>query len=493
MKLIAMLASAALILSACGGGGGGGGAGLVPESVAEPEPTAEPESVAEPEPTAEPESVAEPEPTAEPESVAEPEPTAEPESVAEPEPTAEPEPVAGPEPVAQPEPVAVPEPETLVQSYERLGLPDGFKANVADRATFLLANTPYLAGRAGGGLAAASLALQAGAVALHVEAQRAEGYRADHANIDGPFREVVDRVNPDVQTSIRWGGTHPSGSPYGHAYHNYCPNERGECIVHHPAAPGVSDGVGRPLRVPVEDMPFVSSTMREGATGVRTRNGVDLRYWTTAGTRDVPTPADEVPWAGWRVDTATDTWSGFGAWQEWSGFGMVMHTHDHQWDLYDTAWIYSIAGGDLTGSRPSSEIVGTMRGAAVARAADLSFIADGAVEMEVRLGAEPQVDVSIGDWRGYTVIDSAGTPDAGRIGSPTADVDIDDFTAQNMPIAEDGTFFRNSSDEFAGVLRGAFYGPRGSEAAGVFFIGSSRNDPDGISGAFGVRKPPDEE
>ena len=445
MKLIAMLASAALVLSACGGGGGGGGAGLasaMSEPVAVPDPAADP--------------------------------------------------AAAPEPVAVPEPL--PDPETLVQSYERLGLSDGFRATVADRFTFLLANTPYHpAGRAGGGLAAASLALQAGAVALHVEAQRAEGYRADHANIDGPFREVVDRVNPDVQTSMRYGGTHPSGSPYGSAYNNYCPNKRGECIVHHPAAPGVSDGVGRPLRVPVEDMPFVSSTMREGATGVRTRNGVDLRYWTTAGTRDVPTPADEVPWAGWRVDTATDTWSGFGAWQEWSGFGMVMHTHDHQWDLYDTAWIYSIAGGDLTGSRPSSEIVGTMRGAAVARAADLSFIADGAVEMEVRLGANPQVDVSIGDWQGYTVIDTAGTPDAGRIGSPTADVAIDDFTAQNMPIAEDGTFFRNSSDEFAGILRGAFYGPRGSEAAGVFFIGSSRNDPDGISGAFGVRKPPDEE
>ena len=67
-------------------------------------------------------------------------------------------------------------------------------------------------------------------------------------------------------------------------------------------------------------MPFISDAMREVAKGYRTRAGVDLRYFAS-GHR-------EVPWAGWKVDTARDSWSGYGAWNDWSGFGIFMLAHE---------------------------------------------------------------------------------------------------------------------------------------------------------------------
>ena len=69
---------------------------------------------------------------------------------------------------------------------------------------------------------------------------------------------------------------------------------------------------GRSFNMPIEDMPFVSNTMREGAKGYRSRGGVDLRYWSS-GDR-------EVPWDKWEEQKASESWSGYGAWNEWSGF-----------------------------------------------------------------------------------------------------------------------------------------------------------------------------
>ena len=154
MKRIAMPALAALVLAACGGGGGG--AGLAP-SMPEAPPVAEP--------VAERESASEPEPVA--------------------GPVAEPAPVV--EPGREVPPVAVePDPATLLQSHDRLILPEAFNAVVADEAMFLLANTPYreAAGGGGAGLAAASLFLQAAATDLYI-AQRSAEYAPDHAVIVG--------------------------------------------------------------------------------------------------------------------------------------------------------------------------------------------------------------------------------------------------------------------------------------------------------------------
>ena len=166
MKLIALLASAALVLSACGGGGGG----MVP---AMPEA---PAAVPEPEPMAEPEVEGEPEPAPEP----------------APEPVAEPAPEPAPEPVAEPE-------------YERLSLP-GFTAPDVDEAMYTLANTPYTArgtSRTGGGngFAALNYGLHVAAVDLYM-AERAADYSADHAVIEGGGREVTERVNPEVQSRV---------------------------------------------------------------------------------------------------------------------------------------------------------------------------------------------------------------------------------------------------------------------------------------------------
>lgn len=445
---------AALALSACGGGGGGGGMmAAMPE-----EPAAAPVQAPETEPGGEPET----------------------------------DPVAEPAPAREPEPEPLPDPATLLRSHDRLGLADGFTAIKADEAAFVLANMPYRAGQAGGGQAGgvatvdASIFLRAESVAPYV-ASRAATYRADHAVIEGPWVEIVERVNPEVATAVRWGASqHHRNS--GGSEQNHCAPSRGECTVHHPAEPGVSDGEGRPVKTPIEDMPFVSNAMREYSEGVRTRNGVNLRYWSS-GER-------AVPWAGWKVDTATDTWSGYGAWQDWSGFGLVMLSHNHQWDLYDSAWDYAIAGGDLTGGRPSPEVAGTMRGAAVARANDLSFIADGSVELTVRLGANPSLDINIGDWRGYELTST------GAIGRPTS-ISIDSINVTGLSIAEDGTFHRGGSwqegsragvyDLWQGPISGAFYGPGGGEAAGVFQTGARPGDVSatGVHGAFGARKQDD--
>ena len=155
MKLIAMLASVVLVLSACGGGGG-----MVP---------AMPET-----PAAVPVMVAGAESVSESERVAGAESVSEPERMAGPEAASEPGRVAGPEP----EPASAAEPEREpVPEHNRLVLP-GFAAPDVDEAMFRLAHEPYNArgaSHAGGGLATASLALQAGAYALYM-AERSEAY-----------------------------------------------------------------------------------------------------------------------------------------------------------------------------------------------------------------------------------------------------------------------------------------------------------------------------
>ena len=515
MMRIAMPALAALVLVACGGGGTMPTMPVVP--VAVPAPVADPE----PEPmAAKPEAPAEPEPSpvADPEPVAagEPDPDPEPAAavpVADPAPEPEPAPVVVADPA--PSPVApvvepLPDPATLLQSHEALSLPDGFNAVLADEAMYLLANIPYLAPAGGGaGLAAASLALQAGALALY-QAERTAEYAPDHAVIDGPWIEEVDRVNPEVETRVRKGSYLFYES---HAY-SQCIPSRGEChVIHpHPALRGspfdYNHSGGLLARAPIADMPFVGDAMREQSEGVRSRGGIDLRYWTASG---------EVPWMRYRHKLAADeyaaeTWSGYGAWQDWSGFGLVMLAHNHQWDLYDSAWHHFIAGGDLTGGQP--EVTGTMRGAAVAHTSSftdgLNIIADGTVEMTVRLGATPSFDITIGDWRGYNLTER------GEIGLP-ATVSIRDLDMRNIPIQADGTFggyeIHNWDEDgnprensygtgsyLSESVRGAFYGPGGSEAAGTFNTwwqsylqgANGHREVTGnelVNGAFGVRKP----
>ena len=439
MKLIAMLASAALVLSACGGGGGL--APAMPET-----PAAVPVVVA----------------------------------PAEPEAEREPEPVAAP--VVVPEPL--PDPATLLRSHERLSLPDGFNAVLADEAMFLLANIPHRAPAGGGaGLAVASLALQAGAYALYT-AERSEAYSPDYAYIERGGGEEVAELYPEIKTLQHDG-------PVAE-----CNPGRGECTWRYPLFPGHGGDSAVTIPAPIEDMPFIGDAMREGSEGVRTRGGVGLRYWSRRHS--------EVPWMRYQKDQRTDeivseTWSGYGAWQEWSGFGLVMHARNHVWDLHDGAWFNAIAGGGLTGTRPSQAIEGTMRGAAVAMAEDMSFLADGAVELTVRLGFTPSFDIRIGDWQGYNLTER------GEIGLPKS-VSLLNINARGVPIADDGTFRHNwHSVTYGGGLygeqhsvRGAFYGSGGGEAAGTFrmthrqVLRNNERVPaevTNVTGAFGARKP----
>ena len=452
MRQVAMPALAALVLSACGGGGGG--AGMMP-AMPEVPSAAEPVAVAEPEPEPKAEPVTEREPASEPERVA--------------GPVAERGPVVAPGPVASAD--VARDPATLLQTHDRLTLPDSFAAVQADEAMFLLANIPYreAAGGGGAGLAAASLFLQAAATDLYI-AQRSAEYRANHAYILSHGGEEVLQVYPEVVTSgihsVRRGG------------HGFCDNARGECLLKYPAFPGdglgpADGGLAEYVSTPTGDMPFVGGAMRDSSEGVRERGGVDLRYWARR--------SKDVPWLRFHKDDRTneivaETWSGYGAWQEWSGFGLVMHTMDHVWDLYDGAWYISVAGGNLTGAVPSAEIEGTMRGAAVMIAEDFSYLADGAVDMTVRLGADPSFDINIGDWQGYNLTER------GEIGRPTA-IEIPTLDARNIAIRADGTFDFGKGTEEAGysAVRGAFYGPGGVEAAGAFWF-----RPDSLSASHGT-------
>ena len=455
MKPVTLFAGLALLALAGCGGGGGGPVRSMPEATQAVEPDQVPGERAAADPAPPASSRAEPDPA----------PVTDPASPS----------------VVQAPTVELPDPATVLETHEPLALPTGFAAVEVDTAMFLLANIPYqpAASSTGGGsgLRAAAVTLQAAAPALYA-AERAAAYSPDHAVIEGPRGETVARVNPEVVTTVTDGMNGQDETGDSGLRHHYCSQPRGECVVQHPAAPGVSDGRGgRPVYTPIEDMPFISDVMREDAKGYRERGGVNLRYWSSrwGGNR-------EVPWGGWEVDTATDTWSGYGAWNDWSGFGLVMLAHDHQSDLFDSAWYYAIAGGDSTGALP--EVSGTWRGAAVAMANDLSFIADGSATLTVMLGDNPALDISMGDWQGYTL-------NGGEIGLPVG-VSIGTLSATGIPITAEGTFTATAYDLFrpgdTGEVSGAFYGPDGVEAAGVFSSNHRLGIASGVHGAFGAKR-----
>ena len=358
--------------------------------------------------------------------------------------------------------VVVPDPAVVVQGHDEISLP-GFTAVEVDTAMFLLAHIPHDGVRAGGGrwLSARSLDERA-----PIATERTAAYSPDHARMTMTRSEEVVAVNPEVTTRLQLEFL-PSEN---RAWPRRCFPARGECVVSHPAEPGVSDGNGRPVKVPIEDMPFISDAMREGfSEGVRTRNGIGLRYFASGN--------KAVPWGGWKVATATDSWSGYGAWNDWSGFGMVILAHNHEWDLYDSAYYFAIVGGDLTGAAPVESA--TYRGAAVAMANDLSFIADGSVELAVSLSGNPSFDITFADWQGYKLNDGV------EIGLPTSIPEAYAATLntywnqRGVAINADGTFRLQSGD-------GAFYGPAAEEVAGkIDYHGVSSP---GMHGAFGARR-----
>ena len=501
MMRIAMPALASLVLAGCGGGGGGHVPAMPEPAAAVPVVVAEPEG----------------EPEAKPETVA--------------------------EPVAVPAPEPLPDPATLLESHEALSLPDGFNAVLADEAMFLLANIPYreAAGGGGPGLAVASLALQAGAYALYT-AERTEAYKPDHASITYARYEEVDTVAPEVTTRMT-GLLGINGERQG------CVPASGECVVFHPVENEIWVAPATvALRKSIADMPFISDAWREDAKGYRERGGVNLRYWSTrwGGNQgeprgrvvameccegfvhrghvvDVPVDNENLGVENSRYllmgETHTDTWSGYGAWNDWSGFGLVMLAHDvhstgfsHR--VHDSAWYYFVAGGDLTGAAP--EVSGTWRGAAVAMADDLSFIADGNAMLTVTLGDNPTLDISMDDWQGYTL---NGLENGVELGRPVG-VPMGPLSATGIPIRPDGTFVVSDGSGAStvtweeitagppgrpvpgplfrpgdtGYVKGAFYGPGGIEAAGTF---ASRPalwpHQGGVHGAFGVKRADDSE
>ena len=257
--------------------------------------------------------------------------------------------------------------------------------------------------------------------------------------------------------------------------------------------PGHQGHDARSISVTYDDLPFVGSAMREGAKGYRTRNGVNLRYWSSGYN-------PESTWPGWgEAENATDFWAGYGARLEWSGFGVVMHVHNHLLEPFDSAMYFSLVGGNATGRSSMPAFSGTWRGAAIATPGDMSFIADGSVKLtitgdaETPYGLQSMFNMSIGDWQGYLLND-------GEIGSitdvPIGDIEIDGYLARDVTHNEIGVPVLNVQGQGSGFFfNGEFFGPSGEEVAGTFHSpvlgGCLGSSPRCITGVFGARLQPD--
>ena len=194
-------------------------------------------------------------------------------------------------------PVVVAEPEGDAE-HNRLVLP-GFAAPDVDEAMFRLAHETYRAPSAnqaagGGGLAAASLALQAGAYALYA-AERSAEYRANHAFFHADAMEIPELeralarklgqpLNPEIPPGVLLRGQFPGGWRECHLVDCslrdavICDNARGECsFASYPppgetkTSPAVCENPKRncgtqlnlpsPLQhvfSPIEDMPYLT-------------------------------------------------------------------------------------------------------------------------------------------------------------------------------------------------------------------------------------------
>ena len=151
----------------------------------------------------------------------------------------------------------------------------------------------------------------------------------------------------------------------------------------------------------------------------------------------------------------------YSSWLEHSAFGVIREggtTNGVGWTL-----LYGVAGGDLTGSRPSVDA--TWTGVMVGTPATGS-----------ERGDYLQGDASLTYEFSALTLDATFT-DIVNLDTGAA---VSAMAFGNVPVAADGTF---ASGTTGNRIQGGLYGPDHAEATGVF----EQND---IVGAFGARKQP---
>ena len=155
---------------------------------------------------------------------------------------------------------------------------------------------------------------------------------------------------------------------------------------------------------------------------------------------------------------------GYGAWLNHSGFAVQRETVEFGGTSF-RAW-YNLAGGDLTGSRPSvgsADLTysGVMVGTMASGAGEGDFLrGDARLTFD---GTDHQIDAS------FTGIRNVADDSPASVG---------DVTFSDVPVTDSGTWSQGSGPR---AIRGAFYGPDHAEASGVF-------EASGIIGVYGTRK-----
>ena len=252
----------------------------------------------------------------------------------------------------------------------------------------------------------------------------AENAAAQGARADG----IVDRADSLVISSTYGNATPPGLPPF--TLGSTC--EATTCTIHDPRT-------GASWRIGPEDFQPVSST-REGIR--LTKSGITLG------------------------EAYTDDFETYGAWMRHAVFAVQSQRTALrvQGRSYDLRTRYGIAGGDLTGTRPtavSATWSGVMVGTPVAGAATGNTLQGDATLTWTLEGGHGALDAAFTDIED---LDRLAAHPAGTV------------RFAGVPVRGDGTFGTGSTGN---RIQGGFYGPDHAETAGVF----EHSD---IVGAFGA-------
>lgn len=201
-------------------------------------------------------------------------------------------------------------------------------------------------------------------------------------------------------------------------------------------------------------------TLREPRSGVTTTITLDDLEFVNNATTDFSLTKHEITM--FRTH-ATDI-SSYGAWMDHAGFAVQTETAsvDVGGLNVDFRSHYGLAGGDLTGSRPTG-ISATWQGLMVGTpASGTGNILQGDAVLEYTLDSGT-LDAAFTDIKDLTR-NAAHTTDSVRF--------------DDVSVARDGTYRAGATGN---RIQGGFYGPEHAETAGIF-------EQSGIIGAFGAKK-----
>ena len=220
---------------------------------------------------------------------------------------------------------------------------------------------------------------------------------------------------------------------------------------------GDSDGSARPA--------FTIAATCSGTSCALTESTAGISQTVRLGDLEVASPGSRAVLSrngATLLEYAGANLRAYSSWLEHSAFGVIREsgtTNGVGWTL-----LYGVAGGDLTGSRPSVDATwtGVMVGTPATGAGRGDYL---------------QGDASLT----FTTSDGLSAHFSNIVNLDTgAAHSVTTATFDEVPVAVDGTFAKGTGGN---RIQGGLYGPDHAEAAGVF----EQND---IVGAFGARKQP---